>query len=501
MRFSETEKKSLQLLLLGIIAFALYFPILNNEFLSDDYDSLYRICIEHVIIVKEFLRPLIDVSFYVNYLISGLNPVSFYILNVLLHVLNAFLLFNFAKSFLKHASENKNLFAWISTILFLTYPFHNESVVWLTGRLSSIACFFSLLTLNIVTSNLKNNLKILFSMLCYIAGLLAYESILFLPFILLALQWNKTSGRQKNGSYFLGGVFISGVYLVFRYYISGSLYGNYGERMVDKGGIIHYAEMALKTLGRVMLPPSENSGMMILVFACLILLLLIIHILIFTGKIKGQPAFDQLLKLEIAFFLSMIIPMLFGVSTRTSEGDRLLYFPSVFYCMLIGYLIVNYVPALKMKLMILTMICSIYVYFLFQNNKRWEEASHLSARILSIARDTKEKKVIFINLPDELDGAFVFRNGFKKALLLNNIDTAKVEINNYLTRLKYLKSGEEIAATYSDSSTFIPPYTRIVERSDNIIRLINIETGVEKNVDRTNSVFFYWNKKEMVKLF
>jgi hypothetical protein len=501
MYFSETGKKSLQLLLLGIITFALYFPILNNEFLSDDYDSLYRICIEHVIIVKEFLRPLIDVSFYVNYLISGLNPVSFYIFNLFFHVLNAFLLFNFAKSFLKHASGNKNSFAWISTILFLTYPFHNESVVWLTGRLSSIACFFSLLTLNIVASNLKNNLKIFFSILCYIAGLLAYESILFLPFMVLVLQWNKTSGWRKYGSYFLGGVFISGLYLVFHYYISGSLYGNYGERMVDREGIIRYAEMALKTLGRVMLPPSEKSRIMVLVFACLILLLLIIHVLIFSRKSMDQPAFEQLLKLEISFFLSMVIPMLFGISTRTSEGDRLLYFPSVFYCMIIGYLVVNYVPALKLKLMILTMICSIYVYFLFQNNKRWEKASRLSAQILSIARDTKGKKVIFINLPDELDGAFVFRNGFKKALLLNNIDISKVEVSNYLTRLKYLESGEEIAVIHSDSSTFIPPDTRIVQQSDSAIRLINMETGAVRNIDPTNSNFFYWNKKEMVKLF
>jgi hypothetical protein len=501
MQFSGTGKKSLQLLLLGIIAFALYFPILNNEFLSDDYDSLYRVCIERVIIVKEFLRPLIDVSFYVNYLISGLNPVSFYIFNLLFHVLNAFLLFTFAKSFFKNAPGNKNLFAWITAILFLTYPFHNESVVWLTGRLSSIACFFSLLTLNIVTGNLKNNFKFFFSILCYIAGLLAYESILLLPFMVQALQWDKTSGWRKRCLYFLGGGFISGLYLVFRYYISGSLYGNYGERMVDKEGVIHYAEIALKTLGRAMLPPSENSRIMILLFICLIVLQLIIHILIFPRKSKDQSAFNQLLKLEILFFLSMIIPMLFGVSTRTSEGDRLLYFPSVFYCMIVGYLIVNYIPALKMKLVILTMICSIYVYFLFQNNKRWEEASHLSAQILSIARAANGKNVIFINLPDELDGAFVFRNGFEKALLLNNIDTSKVVVNNYLTRLKYLESGEEISVTHSDSSVFIPPDTRIMERPDDTIRLINMETRVEKNIGHTNSICFYWNKKEMIKLF
>lgn len=501
MRFYGIGKHFLLFLFFAALVLALYFPILNNEFISDDYDSLYRVCIRHSIIIKGFLRPIIDLSFYANYQISGLTPISYYLFNFLIHTLNAFLIFRFSDNYINGTFSEKRQFAWITAILFLTYPFHNEPVVWLTGRLSSIACFFSLIILNIVISNLKNWLKIFFSILCYIAGLLAYESILFLPFVILVLKWNKTSGFRRHCLYFFGGIFISGLYMLFRYYISGSLYGNYGERMVDKEGAIHYAETALKTLGRVILPPSENSRMMVVVFSCLFLLWLIIHVLLFRFKNKRQSGFSQLVKLEISFFLSMFIPMLFGVSTRTSESDRLLYFPSVFYCMILGYLLVKYVPLLKAKLMVLTIICSTFIYFLFQNNNRWEDASNLASRILSIAREPKGKDVIIINLPDELDGAFVFRNGFKKALILNNIDTSKVILNNYLTRLEYLEFGEEIEITHSDSSIFIPPDTRIVQESGNTIRLINMETGVEKNVCRANSIFFYWNKKKMVKLF
>jgi hypothetical protein len=85
---------------LAATGFFVFSSILDNSFLSDDYDSLYRICIEKRVIVKEFLRPMIDISFYVNYLISGLDSRSYYIFNLIVHILNAFLLYKFSLKYI-----------------------------------------------------------------------------------------------------------------------------------------------------------------------------------------------------------------------------------------------------------------------------------------------------------------------------------------------------------------------------------------------------------------
>ena len=92
----SSRNKIIIALLFAVVGFVIYAPLLGNAFLSDDYDSLYRIYIQKRILYKEFLRPMIDISFYFNYLISGLSAWSYYLFNILLHIINALLVFRFA---------------------------------------------------------------------------------------------------------------------------------------------------------------------------------------------------------------------------------------------------------------------------------------------------------------------------------------------------------------------------------------------------------------------
>ncbi|MBO9572921.1 MAG: hypothetical protein J7497_12065, partial [Chitinophagaceae bacterium] len=139
-------KKNLVVFLLFIgIGLLLNFSLLDNNFLSDDYRSLYRILVEKRIIYKGLFRPLIDVSFYLNYLMSGLNPVSYYLLNILIHCTTAFMVYAVTKRSGIFMDEKKEQFSLLSGLFFLIYPFHNESIAWLTGRLSSLACLSAMI--------------------------------------------------------------------------------------------------------------------------------------------------------------------------------------------------------------------------------------------------------------------------------------------------------------------------------------------------------------------
>ena len=90
------EKDWCVLLLFGLVTFALYFPVLGNGFITDDYAALYRILVEKRILYREMLRPLIDISFYFNYLYSGLHPLGYYLFNFCVHVLVGYMVYKVA---------------------------------------------------------------------------------------------------------------------------------------------------------------------------------------------------------------------------------------------------------------------------------------------------------------------------------------------------------------------------------------------------------------------
>ena len=70
--------------------------------------------------------------------------------------------------------------------------------------------------------------------------------------------------------------------------------------------------------------------------------------------------------------ISLLIPIAFGVSTRTSEGDRLLYFPSCFICMLLIAAILLIFKNASVRWLWFSGITIYFLCFLEINNMRWE---------------------------------------------------------------------------------------------------------------------------------
>jgi hypothetical protein len=211
--------------------------------------------------------------------------------------------------------------------------------------------------------------------------------------------------------------------------------------------------------------------------------------------------------------ISLLIPIAFGVSTRTSESDRLLYFPSCFVCM---FLVAAILRIFRKKIVRLLWIAGISIYFvcfLEINNMRWVKASRAAESILETVRNRGTKNVIMINIPDELEGAFVFRNGLEKALEINKTDTSKVKIMNYLKRTDYLKivnylkrtdylkAGETIPVQTTDSTLIIYPECQIVQHGDQYIQLRNSQNNSSVNIRKDRNLLYYWNKEAFIRLF
>lgn len=111
---------------------------LRNVFTNDFWGTPLRHSGSH----KSY-RPLCVLSFRLNYLLSGMDPRSYHLLNVLLHAMVAALFAWLAGT----------LFAWeevptfLASIMFASHPVHTEAVAGVVGRADVGACAFFLVAL------------------------------------------------------------------------------------------------------------------------------------------------------------------------------------------------------------------------------------------------------------------------------------------------------------------------------------------------------------------
>lgn len=486
------------LLLFAAGTLALYYPVLWNGFITDDYASLYRILVQKEIEHREMLRPWIDISFYFNYLISGLNPFGYYVFNFGIHVLTCFMVYSVALRLWWFSDRGRYAFAWTAGILFLLYPFHNEGVIWLSGRLSSMAALFGLLAIHFYFG-ISRPWNFILAALCWITGLFAYESIILLPLIILLMEApeyysDRLKLKRAAGAWFGAGV----VYLLVRWTLAGSLFPGYGKGILanEKGN--GYLIRAMKVLGRCFLPPMEDSKTLMILFTLAVILVIGGHVLIWR-KIRelGRAGWSYVLLWGV--ILAALVPAIaFGVSTRTSEGDRLLYFPSIFLCLLLSADLFLFIEKKAIRLALLVVIGAASTLYINGNNRRWVLASQTAAGILDTVK-AAPGRVVLVNAPDEWEGAYIFRNNFNPSLVINGIDTNKVIVTHFLMRMEYLGIDGMIKPVRRDSGLFIYPATRIVEEGDRF-RVIDSATGSERVYDRRRDVLYYWDKIRLKRL-
>ena len=101
---------------------------------------------------KSHYRPLVMISYTINYWISGLNPAVFRLTNLLFHIGTSFMLFLTVYAMLngrvQETDRRKSLFIAIaSALIFAVHPFNAEAVNYITARSSLMSGFFYLTAL------------------------------------------------------------------------------------------------------------------------------------------------------------------------------------------------------------------------------------------------------------------------------------------------------------------------------------------------------------------
>ncbi len=163
------NKHIIHALIIIVIGLIVYSNTFNVPFQFDDKSNI----VENPVVknLNNFLGPLKgegsagyspskitylgSLSFALNYRLNGLDVTGYHVVNFIIHILNALLVYLLViLTFRTHAvrqatnkGETGGFIALFSALLFLTHPLQTQAVTYIVQRLASLATFFYLLSL------------------------------------------------------------------------------------------------------------------------------------------------------------------------------------------------------------------------------------------------------------------------------------------------------------------------------------------------------------------
>jgi len=213
-------------------AFWVYGPSLNGPFLFDDRYLPFgtgTFPVEHFLAWLNGVRPVLMLSYWMNYEISQFETYSYHAFNVIFHAANAVLIFFIARKVLQFASVSaqRDLLAGFAGALFLLHPVNSESVGYITSRSEnfSVLLFLGAWTAFLYRQKAETTwARAATVLVLFVAAALTKEHTMVLPALLLLTDyfWNPPfsfAGIRRNWRLYLpaaAGAVLAAFYLVYR---------------------------------------------------------------------------------------------------------------------------------------------------------------------------------------------------------------------------------------------------------------------------------------------
>lgn len=178
------------MILIALMAFAIYFPALRGGFILDDEDLLQR-CGEaglQKIWCSTALPdywPVTESMLCFEWRAWGNNTLGYHLINLGLHIVSTLLLWRILRMLAVPG-------AFIGAFLFAVHPVNVESVAWIAQRKNTLAMLFFLLSAyfylrtNEKRASAENYAA---SLVCFVLALLSKISVAILPPLLLLIVW------------------------------------------------------------------------------------------------------------------------------------------------------------------------------------------------------------------------------------------------------------------------------------------------------------------------
>ncbi|MBW1825120.1 MAG: hypothetical protein JRI87_11285, partial [Deltaproteobacteria bacterium] len=207
--------------LIFLITCLVYIPTLKSGFVWDDVNYVPENTLIRSLSIHNLSKmltsfrvsnwhPLTWLSLALDYAFWGLNPFGYHLTNVIMHGLNALLVFFLTIKLTVSARESNRvsphsemersilahplIVAGVTALLFSLHPLHVESVAWVSERKDLLCAFFFLLSissyLSYTSSITKRHTRIWFAtcFLLFLSALMSKPMAVTLPAILLLLD-------------------------------------------------------------------------------------------------------------------------------------------------------------------------------------------------------------------------------------------------------------------------------------------------------------------------
>ena len=208
---SRKIKQLTVLLFLALLATAIYSNTFSASF---HFDDIYNIVENAWIKDLKNLRDLSHsryvgfLTFALNYHFSGLDVFGYHLVNLIIHIINAFLVYSLVLLLFKipinpshpqyPASSISDPSSWIAlatALLFVAHPIQTQAVTYIVQRFASLATLFYLLTVvcylqwRLTPSRAKGrSLWYAVALICTVLAMRTKEITFTLPFMLLLVE-------------------------------------------------------------------------------------------------------------------------------------------------------------------------------------------------------------------------------------------------------------------------------------------------------------------------
>lgn len=375
-----------------------YYNSLKNDFIWDDILLIERN--EYLESIEEFkkaltkdffgvdteksdkagyYRPVITLSYFVDYKLWGLKSFGYHLTNLIFHTLNSFFVF-----FIINKLSKNNYLSFLSAVIFAVHPVHVESVSWISGRTDVLAATFFFISFYcyILFSRPSKYKKKYYrlSLFSYFFAVFSKEMVLTLPLILILYDYiyysNKLNALLKRIKFYIPFFTINLLYVVLRFFIFNiEISSAYQTNTINN--LITFFIKGLPYYFYILITPFSQNHYKIInyaplnIFTGFIAITIFIFIFYLFIKIKSN-----LIKFFYAFFFISILPLIniIRISSPVDQvfpvAERFVYIPSLSFSLFIPFFVFYYGKKfLKLANIIIIIVILLYsVKTVYQNN-------------------------------------------------------------------------------------------------------------------------------------
>lgn len=479
----ETNYNLLVWIIIAITG-VVYSGCLNNAILNFDDLEYYNMYPEVIdlswasvkkIFTSYYLimyQPLPVLTFAINYATTGMDPVPIHLMNVVMHLINIWLVFKF----ISELTEKKNI-ALIVAFLFALHPMNVEAVSWMSARSSSMYVLFYLLALRSYVRYHKTNFQtkhLIIAALYFIVSLFSKAQAVTLPVLLFAIDYYYN--RKLNAKLLLEKIPFFALSVIFGLItvMDSDTQGNLKDGMlisynaVDLFFMVCYSFafyfvkliVPANLCGIYVYPPKTGGSLPWEYYASPVLLLTILFLLYRFRKNRAVIFGAALFFITISINIQLIPSRLF-ITT-----DRYAYFPYVGLFFIIGYiynqlqqskaLAKKYLQPLGIALVAAGLV---YCYAIWERNKTWNNDYVFLTDIIE-----KNEPVPYISRAYGNRGNYFLNNGMINEAIADFTSALKVKPDDgqsyYNRAITYVKVSrwQEALADLDSSIKYNPKF-------------------------------------------